>query len=758
MKFKLFRSLAFGGACLAISFFLNPILRAQDSAPTRQLQQIEPVKAFPSEAKRWALVIGVDRYSDPQISPLKGSDNDARLMADALVRYAGFPQDQVILLSTEQPSERQPTRVNILRRLSNLSTAVPKDGLLLISFAGHGMERGGQAFLLPSDAQISDQISFLEETAISVNRVRDRIKETGVSQVVVFLDACRNDPGGRADAPNPLTQTYVNGFNFDVRNREVNAFVTVYATGVGQRAYEYTEKKQGYFTWAIVEGLKGGAANDKGEVTLANLIKYVQESVPKRVTIDLGSGKQQRPFSQMEGYKAEELVIAISKPGNANASNVPAITSVDPTAFELSYWQTINNSTNADDFKSYLEKYPDGQFAALAKNRINSLGGSGKPESKTSDSASEIAFWDSIKNSSNADDFGAYLKRYPDGVFSDLAANRIKSLSASTGTSANESAASATAGIGINIQLENNQVMIRAVTDGGPAARAGLKAGDQITRIGDQSVANISQTDIVGLIRGTPGTRVTVTYLPAGAADARTITLTREKFPEALLRSEQGARLLEQQKCIEAEVAYTSAVRLAPQEPSYHAGVGQAFACQNKLAEAESEFREAIRLGSRSPEIAQASFHGGLALFLWTRTPDRSAEAEGELRRAIALAPTEAYWHTALSSLLLNAKKMAEAEQEAREAIHSNAKLAWAHETLGIILWMKKDFSGGETELREAIRLQPNFARPYFDLSNLLREQKRWTEAEEAIRHALRLEPDNQKYQDELQNVLKRKH
>ena len=195
-------------------------------------------------------MIGVDKYHDPQISPLKGSDNDARMIADALVRYAGFPQDQVILLSTNQPMERQPTRVNILRRLSNLSTAVPKDGLLLVSFAGHGMERGGQAFLLPSDAQISDQISFLEETAISMNRVKDWIKETGVGQVVLLLDACRNDPGGRADAPNPLTNAYTNAFNFDVRNREVQAFATVYATGIGQRAYEYTEKKQGYFSWA----------------------------------------------------------------------------------------------------------------------------------------------------------------------------------------------------------------------------------------------------------------------------------------------------------------------------------------------------------------------------------------------------------------------------------------------------------------------------------------------------------------------------
>src|SRR5581483_10149208 len=50
----------------------------------------------------------------------------------------------------------------------------------------------------------------------------------------------------------PLSNAYVNAFNFDVRNREVQAFATIYATGIGQRAYEYTEKKQGYFSWAVV--------------------------------------------------------------------------------------------------------------------------------------------------------------------------------------------------------------------------------------------------------------------------------------------------------------------------------------------------------------------------------------------------------------------------------------------------------------------------------------------------------------------------
>jgi hypothetical protein len=321
------------------------------------------------------LIIGVDKYADTQITTLGGSSNDAQSIADALVRYAGFPQDQVILLSSNQPAERQPTRGNILRRLSNLASVMPADGLLFFSFAGHGMERSNQAFLLPSDAQVSNDVDLLEQTAINVSQIKNRIRATGVKQVVMVLDACRNDPVGRANADNLLTSTYLRGFNFDVRNKEVTAFATLYATAVGERAYEYTEKHQGYFTWELVEGLKGAAANDKGEITLAALLQHVQDRVPKHVLADLGSGKLQKPFAEIGGYQADQLVIAVGAkaPKPAAPATLKAkpngISNANQADFELSYWDTIKNSRNTDDYRSYLERYPDGQFAELARRR-----------------------------------------------------------------------------------------------------------------------------------------------------------------------------------------------------------------------------------------------------------------------------------------------------------------------------------------------------------------------------------------------------
>lgn len=329
-----------------------------DRKASRQLEQVEPVRALPSTAKRWALIIGVDQYEDGGISGLNGASNDAQSLRDALVKYAGFPEDQIILLASDQSPTHQPRQRNILRSLSRLRRLVPQDGLLLVAFSGHGIERSGRAYLLPSDAEMSNDVNMLEETAISVERMKSDIRATGVKQVFLLIDACRTDPeAGRGIGDNLLTPAFTRGFDFDLRNREVNAFVVLYATEVGQRAYEYGVKKQGYFTWAVVEGLKGAAANERGEVTLAGLVSYVQETVPKYVHRDYGEGKQQRPFVKTEGYKPNELVLAVSSrpPGSsvvATAPNRPAYESAPSTPSTA----LKDSNANAADKTSALPK------------------------------------------------------------------------------------------------------------------------------------------------------------------------------------------------------------------------------------------------------------------------------------------------------------------------------------------------------------------------------------------------------------------
>ncbi len=341
-----------------------------DRGMGRETEARSPVE-WPAGPKRFALIIGVDKYDDSQITTLGGAANDAKALKDALVRYAGFGEEQVTLLASDQPAERQPTRGNILRRLSNLRGVVPKEGLLLVAFSGHGIEREQQAFLLPQDAQVSNDVELLEQTAINVTQIKSQIKKLGLAQVVMILDACRNDPGGRADADNPLTAGFTRGFDFDVRNREVEAFATLYATAVGYRAYEYTEKKQGYFTWALVEGLKGGAANSQGEVTLSSLVSYLQDRVPKRVQLDLGAGKEQRPFAVVEGYHADGLVVAAvgHKPSAFKEQNIRRLLEITRAA-EIA---TIASNQQLEYFKHTLPEGVPPRVVTILKEELNAV-------------------------------------------------------------------------------------------------------------------------------------------------------------------------------------------------------------------------------------------------------------------------------------------------------------------------------------------------------------------------------------------------
>jgi len=409
---------------------LHVFAQTQKDGRGLKVQPTKPIDSLPATSKRFALVVGVDEYEDSQINKLDGAGNDAKAIVEALVQYAGFPRDQVKLLTSDQPAERKPTRNKILRQFSNLRGVVPKDGLLLVAFAGHGIERGDQAYLLPSDAELSSDVSLLEQSSINVDEMRKRIIETGVAQVVLILDACRNDPSaGRGDADNKLTNRFTQHFNFEDRNSEVKAFATLYATAVGSRAYEYKEKKQGYFSWALVEGLKGGAANEKGEVTLNSLVAYLQDAVPKRIGLDLGPGKIQKPYADIRGYKSGDLVlskfaaaepVAILDPAAIERSDWEGVQAKnDPAAFrahltkypngifsEQALWESIRASSDPADFQGYLKRYPNGKNASLAM-RLR-----------------EDAQWERIKDSKNVSDFQTYLRDYPKGRFAEMAIRR----------------------------------------------------------------------------------------------------------------------------------------------------------------------------------------------------------------------------------------------------------------------------------------------------------------------------------------------
>ncbi len=92
-------------------------------------------------------------------------------------------------------------------------------------------------------------------------------------------------------------------------------------------------------------------------------------------------------------------------------------------------------------------------------------------------------------------------------------------------------------GLGIEVNMEDGLIRVVAPIDDTPAARAGIRTGDLITRIDDTPVKGMSLNDAVTRMRGQPDTAVTLTVLREGEDQPLTFTLMRAVIQVRSVRS-----------------------------------------------------------------------------------------------------------------------------------------------------------------------------------------------------------------------------
>ncbi|MEM0921547.1 MAG: caspase family protein [Pseudomonadota bacterium] len=326
--------------------------------------------ASASVERKVALVIGNGAYI--HASPLANPVNDAQAMSNKLESlgfetYAGFDLD----------------KFGMERLLRDFSRASRASDVNVFFYAGHGMSVNGVNYLVPVDAAFQDETA-LDFEAVAVDFIT---RQMSLSDAVnlVFLDACRD---------NPLANTLSRSMGGGTRSAAVNnglaemkvsnsgkGMAIAFATSPGEVALD-GEGVNSPFTTALLRHL------DAENTDIAEVFT--------RVTGDVynSTDKQQRPWLNVSltGPVMLNPVVRLQEPAPteqmaALAPAVPQAPATGPGTQRLEEQKLLfdlaRETGDVDDYRAYLESFPQGLYANNARRMIRKLEGGAVQNTRT---------------------------------------------------------------------------------------------------------------------------------------------------------------------------------------------------------------------------------------------------------------------------------------------------------------------------------------------------------------------------------------
>jgi hypothetical protein len=230
--------------------------------------------------RKVAIIIGVNDHDDNTIPDLNYCVNDAQGIRDVLIKpeVGGFRKDDIILLHSSQPGRfDRPTKRNILDELGRKLARADENDLVVVFFSGHGVVRAGKGYLIPQDCQRAN----IAETAIPVSDLVTMFAKCKAKNNLLLLDCCH--AGAKNLVAEPAAEVLARPF------QGLPNVLTMASCKQNERSYEWTEKRHGYFTYFLKEGLETGFADGdaNGKIMTSELFAYLQGRVPERVQKEL---------------------------------------------------------------------------------------------------------------------------------------------------------------------------------------------------------------------------------------------------------------------------------------------------------------------------------------------------------------------------------------------------------------------------------------------------------------------------------------
>jgi tetratricopeptide (TPR) repeat protein len=233
-------------------------------------------------------------------------------------------------------------------------------------------------------------------------------------------------------------------------------------------------------------------------------------------------------------------------------------------------------------------------------------------------------------------------------------------------------------------------------------------------------------------------------YLPDSLVLFDQARLLCPPLPE--LESNFGRALMQLGNYQAARLHVEKAVKLRPDEPTYHHLLGQLCRKQGQPTEAEQHFRVALRLSPRDDMIKT-----DLAQCLADQ--NRTAEAIREFEQVLKANPDAADARHRLAAALASAGKTEEAIRQADELAKRSPEDFRPHVLFGLIETQSGQHLAALKHLQRALELSPREAAVYCLVGSVYRKLNNHSAAQQAFEQALTLNPNLVEAQTNLKEL-----
>lgn len=327
---------------------------------------------YPAAAeRRVALVIGNSSYK--HTAPLDNPKNDATAISAALGRL-GF--DVLRGLDTDIHE-----MIGLVRKFAKQAEDAD---VALFYYAGHGLQVDGQNYLAPVDAELND-LSDLDFGTIKLSSVLRQMSGARKANLV-FLDACRDNPLMK-DLARSLKSGRSASFGRGLARVEAGIGTLVsYATQPGNIALDGNDGHSP-FTKALlthietpgidVSSMMIKVRQDVIKSTSNHQIPWDHSSLTDRFFFKATASEETVVSKVATGSRSSESASSGAKAqerlGGSNDDPFEGVDPNDEAAMELAFWESVRDTDDADLLQAYLDRYPEGTFASLAKVMIGRM-------------------------------------------------------------------------------------------------------------------------------------------------------------------------------------------------------------------------------------------------------------------------------------------------------------------------------------------------------------------------------------------------